>query len=188
MGDKAATLVANNSLFVEDYAAAAASALNYNYMQMKEIENFIHRLEEERYSKLEELVKVPSKIREQAECLRREASQLYKEIKRIEYNIVWKKAETKVLIWFERENDIIDTEYVNELEKSQDEEIEMMWNDIEMKRLEGEVKSKESRELMKSGARKVREAIKKEIADIDLMTENKKQLYSFYEQQSMIWW
>jgi hypothetical protein len=188
MGDKAATLVANNSILVGEYAVAAASALNYNYVQMKEIENFIHHLEEERYSKLEELVKVPSKIREQAECLKREAAQLYKEIKRIEYNIVWKKAETKVLIWFERENDIVDRQYIAELEKSQDKEIEMMWDDIEMKRLKGEMKFKESRELMKSGARKVREAIKKEIAEIDLMTESKKQLYSFYEQQSMIWW
>ncbi|GES96907.1 hypothetical protein GLOIN_2v1569105 [Rhizophagus clarus] len=150
MEDKAATLVANNSFLVEDYAVAAATALNYNYVQMREIENFIHRLEDERYSKLEELVKVPSKIREQAECLKREAAQLYREIKRIEYNIVLKKAETKVLIWFERENDTINRQYIVELEKCQDVEIEEMWNEIDMKKIESEKKFKESRELMKS--------------------------------------
>ena len=74
------------------------------------------------------------------------------------------------------------------MEKSQDEAVRMMWNDIEMKKLEGEMKFKESRKLMKSGARMIREAIKKEIAEIDLMIESKKQMFSFYEQQSMIWW
>ncbi|RIA92944.1 hypothetical protein C1645_763710 [Glomus cerebriforme] len=188
MEDKSATLMVNNSVFVEGCAVAAAAALNYNYIQMKEIENFIHRLEDKRYSKLEELVEVPSKVREQAECLQREVAQLHKEIKRIEFNIVSKKSETKVLVWFERSNDIVDKQYILDLENSQDEQVRMMWNEIEAKRLEGEMKFKESRELMKSGARKVREVIKKEIAEIDLMTENKKQLYSFYEQQSMIWW
>jgi hypothetical protein len=187
----AATLVASNSLLVEGYttaAVAAATALNYNYVQMKEIENFIHHLEDKKYSKLEELVKVPSEVREQAECLQREVEQLYKKIKRIEYDIVLKKAETKVLIWFEKSNHIVDRQYITDLEKAQDDAVRMMWNEIDMKKLEGETKFKESRKLMKSGARMIREAIKREIAEIDLMIENKKQIYSFYEQQSMIWW
>src|ERR1051326_1883702 len=104
----AASLVASNSILVEGYkTAAAAAALNYNYIKMRDIENFIHYLEDKKYSKLEELVIVPSKVREQAECLQREVQRLHKEIKQIEYNIVLKKAETKVLVWFEKSNDIV---------------------------------------------------------------------------------
>ncbi|CAG8651934.1 7503_t:CDS:1, partial [Funneliformis mosseae] len=143
---------------------------------------------DKRYAKLEELVKVPSEVREQAECLQREVKQLYKEIKTIEYNIVLKKAETKVFVWFERNNEIVEKQYINELEKSQDDAVRMMWNDINKKKLEGEKKFKTSRELMKSGARKIRESIKKEIAEIDLMIQSQNQLYSFYEQQSMTLW
>ncbi|CAG8670477.1 11153_t:CDS:1, partial [Funneliformis caledonium] len=141
-----------------------------------------------RYAKLEELVKVPSEVREQAEFLQREVKQLYKEIKTIECNIVLKKAETKVFVWFERNNEIVEKQYINELEKSQDDAVRMMWNDINKKKLEGEKKFKTSRELMKSGARKIRESIKKEIAEIDLMIQSQNQLYSFYEQQSMTLW
>ncbi|CAI2167342.1 12057_t:CDS:1, partial [Funneliformis geosporum] len=143
---------------------------------------------DKRYAKLEELVKVPSEVREQAECLQREVKQLYKEIKTIEYNIVLKKAETKVYVWFERNNEIVEKQYIYELEKTQDDAVRMMWNDIDKKKLEGEKKFKTSRELMKSGARKIRESIKKEIAEIDLMIQSQNQLYSFYEQQSMILW